>query len=83
MMQPARSVSACAQVLNFLQGGNMDILVAGDSMMRQLYIRLVHMMRGSRRVLDYHIHTHANYAVRRTAWRQIQLRQNLRFQLSN
>lgn len=51
------------QVLDFLQGGDMDILVAGDSMMRQLYIRLVHMMRGSRRVLDYHIHTHANYAV--------------------
>ncbi len=52
------------QVLDFLQDGSMDVLVAGDSMMRQLYIRLVHMMRGAPRVLDYHIHTHANYAVR-------------------
>lgn len=39
------------QVLDFLQGQKMDILVAGDSMMRQLYIRMVHMMRGARRVL--------------------------------
>jgi len=51
------------EVLDFLQGQKMDILVAGDSMMRQLYIRMVHMMRGARRVLDYHIHTHANYGV--------------------
>ncbi len=57
-------MAAHPQVLDWLQRGKMDILVAGDSMMRQLYIRLVHMMRGSRRVLDYHIHTHANYAVR-------------------
>ncbi len=38
-------------MLDFLQGEKMDILVAGDSMMRQLFIRLVHMMRGTRRVL--------------------------------
>lgn len=49
------------EVVDFLQDGKMDIVVAGDSMMRQLYIRLIHMMRGARRVLDYHIHTHATY----------------------
>jgi hypothetical protein len=41
----------------------MDVLVAGDSMMRQLFIRLAHMMRGTRRVMDYHVHAHASYAV--------------------
>ena len=51
------------QVLQYLQAEQMDILVAGDSMMRQLYVRLVHMMRGARRVLDYHIHTPASYSV--------------------
>ena len=50
-------------MLQYLQSEQMDILVAGDSMMRQLYVRLVHMMRGARRVLDYHIHTPASYSV--------------------
>ena len=50
-------------MLDFLQSNQMDILVAGDSMMRQLFVRLVHMMRGSLRVLDYHIHTPASYSV--------------------
>ncbi len=54
---------ACSQLLQYLQGEQMDILVAGDSMMRQLYVRLVHMMRGARRVLDYHIHTPGSYSV--------------------
>jgi len=56
-------VRACLQLLQYLQGEQMDILVAGDSMMRQLYVRLVHMMRGARRVLDYHIHTPGSYSV--------------------
>ena len=56
-------VRACSQLLQYLQGEQMDILVAGDSMMRQLYVRLVHMMRGARRVLDYHIHTPGSYSV--------------------
>ena len=51
------------QVLEFLQAEQMDILVAGDSMMRQLFVRLVHMMRGAPRVLDYHIHTPASYSI--------------------
>lgn len=37
--------------------------VVGDSLMRQLYSRLVHMMRGHSRVVDYKMHTHAAYAV--------------------
>ena len=51
-------------MLDFLQSRNMDVLVAGDSMMRQLFIRLAHMMRGTLRVMDYHVHAHASYAVR-------------------
>lgn len=51
----------------------MDILVVGDSLMRQLYSRLVHMLRGHRRVFDYKMHTHAAYSVCKvplaTAWR--------------
>ena len=35
-----------------LQANEADILVAGDSMMRQIFSRLVQMMRGQRRILD-------------------------------
>ena len=56
-------VTVSPQVLQYLQAEQMDILVAGDSMMRQLYVRLVHMMRGAHRVLDYHIHTPGSYSV--------------------
>ena len=52
------------QVLDFFQSRSTDVLVTGDSMMRQLFIRLAHMMRGTRRVMDYHVHAHASYAVR-------------------
>lgn len=44
-----------------LLGGNTDIVIAGDSMMRQFYLRLIHQMRGRRRVFDYRVHTHAKY----------------------
>jgi len=40
------------EVLAQLLASNADILVAGDSMMRQVFSRLVQMMRGQRRVLD-------------------------------
>ena len=43
------------QVVNKLLGGRIDIVVAGDSMMRQLYTRLVQMLRGRRRVFDYRV----------------------------
>mmetsp|Transcript_4695 Transcript_4695/g.13492 ORF Transcript_4695/g.13492 Transcript_4695/m.13492 type:complete len:605 (-) Transcript_4695:890-2704(-) len=58
------------EILTALQGGNgegehpgMDILVLGDSLMRQLYSRLVHMLRGHHRVFDYKMHTHAAYSI--------------------
>lgn len=44
-----------------LLGGNTDIVVAGDSMMRQFYLRLLHQLRGRRRLFDYRVHTHAKY----------------------
>ena len=40
------------EVLAQLLASNADILVAGDSMMRQVFSRLVQMMRGQRRILD-------------------------------
>lgn len=43
------------QVVNKLLGERIDIVVAGDSMMRQLYTRLVQMLRGRRRVFDYRV----------------------------
>ena len=45
---PYRRREVLAQLLRH----NADILVAGDSMMRQVYSRLVQMMRGQRRILD-------------------------------
>ena len=44
-----------------LLGGSTDIVVAGDSMMRQFYLRLLHQLRGQRRLFDYRVHTHAKY----------------------
>lgn len=35
----------------------------GDSLMRQAFSRLVHMMRGHSRVVDYKMHTHAAYSI--------------------
>jgi hypothetical protein len=51
------------QVLHYLRTHGSDVVVAGDSMMRQFYLRLVMMMRGQPRLLDYHLHAHAQYAV--------------------
>ena len=45
-----------------LLGGNTDIVVAGDSMMRQFYLRFLQQLRGQRRIFDYRVHTHAKYA---------------------
>jgi hypothetical protein len=49
------------QVLDKLLGEDIDILVAGDSMMRQLYTRLVQLLRGRRRVFDYRVRKHAGF----------------------
>ena len=40
-------------MLHHLQAGRARVLVMGDSMMKQLHSRLVHMFRGSTRVFDY------------------------------
>ena len=47
--------------LQQLQGA--PLAVVGDSMMRQVMLRLVMMLRGQQRLLDYKIHTHAQYFV--------------------
>lgn len=50
------------EVMERLLGGSTDIVVAGDSMMRQFYLRLVQQLRGQRRLFDYRVHTHATYS---------------------
>lgn len=35
-----------SEVLEHFQGSSTDILVVGDSFMRQLFVRLVHLLRG-------------------------------------
>jgi len=49
------------QVMATLEDINAPLVVIGDSMMRQLFLRLVMMMRGQERLLDYRLHTHAQY----------------------
>ncbi|KAH7623878.1 hypothetical protein NADE_008693 [Nannochloris sp. 'desiccata'] len=49
------------QIMATLEGINAPLVVIGDSMMRQLFLRLVMMMRGQERLLDYRLHTHAQY----------------------
>lgn len=51
-----------AEIVEKLLGENIDIVVAGDSMMRQNYLRLLQLMRGRRRIFDYRVHTHASYS---------------------
>ena len=51
------------QVLHYLHSIDGPITVIGDSMMRQFFLRLVMMMRGQERLLDYHIRTHVQYHV--------------------
>ena len=56
-----RSGAFFRQVVNKLLGERIDIVVAGDSMMRQLYTRLVQMLRGRRRVFDYRVRSWSRY----------------------
>ena len=52
------------QVLATLEELNAPLVVFGDSMMRQLFLRLVMMMRGQERLLDYKLHnSNAQYLV--------------------
>ncbi len=41
---------------------SIDIVVAGDSMMRQHFTRLVQLLRGRQRNIDYRVHTHGSYS---------------------
>jgi len=50
------------EILESFQGASTDIMIVGDSFLRQLFVRLLHLMRGQERVVDYKIHTHASYA---------------------
>lgn len=49
------------QVMATLEDINAPLVVIWDSMMRQLFLRLVMMMRDQERLLDYQLHTHAQY----------------------
>ena len=51
------------QLMHYLNAASGPIAVIGDSIMRQFFLRLVMMIRGQRRLLDYHIHTHARFSV--------------------
>ncbi len=51
------------QLLHYLHSIDGPITVIGDSMMRQFFLRLVMMLRGQERLLDYHIRTHVQYHV--------------------
>jgi hypothetical protein len=55
------------QLMRYLASGPQALLFIGDSGMRQLFLRLVAMMRGQARPLDFHLHTHASYRVCREA----------------
>ena len=52
-----------SQVLHNLQSNRVRILVMGDSIMRQLHVRLAHMFRGSAQAVDYRVGGLARYAV--------------------
>jgi hypothetical protein len=51
------------QVSHALRHQGSPLVVFGDSMMRQLFLRLVFLMRGQQRLLDPHLQTHAQYLV--------------------
>lgn len=55
------------QLLHYLHSRGSPIAVMGDSMMRQFFLRLVMMIRGQKRLIDYHQHAHAQYLVCREA----------------
>lgn len=55
------------QILHYLHSRGSPMAVMGDSMMRQFFLRLVMMIRGQTRLIDYHQHSHAQYSVCREA----------------
>jgi hypothetical protein len=53
----AEAAQSAAQVLRHLQATRTRLLVAGDSMQKQLHGRIVHMFRGTRHPIDNRIFT--------------------------
>ena len=53
-----------AQVLELLMERRLQIAVVGDSLMHQLWVRFVALMREERTPVDFRIFTHGRYAVR-------------------
>lgn len=51
------------QLLHYLNSIGAPLTIVGDSMMRQFFLRIVMMLRGQQRLLDYHLRTHATYQV--------------------
>lgn len=51
------------QIIHHLNTRGAPIVIFGDSMMRQLFLRIVMMMRGQQRLLDPHMQTHAQFAM--------------------
>lgn len=45
-----------SEILEFYQDSATDILVIGDSFMRQLFVRLLHLMRGQVALVTSHLH---------------------------
>lgn len=51
------------QILGYLEAESSGVLVVGDSMLRQFYLRFIMMLRGQSRLLDHHLQSHAQYRI--------------------
>lgn len=58
---------SAVEVLQYLQSNQARVLVMGDSIQKEMHSRLIHMFRGSSRVIDYRILAMARYALCRRA----------------
>ncbi len=61
--QPVTPAASPPQVLEWLGEAGVRLVVVGDSMMHQLWTRLVALLRDQRPVFDYRVFTHARYSV--------------------
>ena len=50
-------------MISILENLNAPLVVVGDCMMRQVFLRLVMLIRGQQRLLDYKVLTNAQYLV--------------------
>ena len=49
------------QLMQFMAQNNSSLLFVGDSTQRQLFLRLIAMLRGQSQLVDFHAHTHCSY----------------------